>query len=168
MREVLCDGLNNLQFPCSSLTMNEHPQWWQFASRKGLIQVPRYNVISMMLVCFKHRGIDGRKQCLCCGIGFRVVVGHSTKASAVTISPHHCYFIDFLLLRVMLTDTMHSMDVPRDSGSLTRTFSFMSHVPGSCTCMSPIPFHMYFHFTVLGCRLVYAYHSVLCLLLLSR
>ena len=52
----------------------------------------------------------------------------------------HYYFIDFLSLRVTLVDAMRSMDIPRDPGSLTRTFSFISHVPGSCTCMSPIPF----------------------------
>ena len=76
--------------------------------------------------------------------------------------------LTFFLLRVTLADTVCSMDVPRDSGSLTRTFSFMSHVPGSCTCMSPIPFHMSFHFTVSDCRLIYAYISRLCLLLSTR
>ena len=71
--------------------------------------------------------------------------------------------LTFFLLRVTLADAMRSMDVPCNSSSLTRTFSFMSHVPGSCTRMSPILFHMSFHFTVLDCWLVYAYISRLCL-----
>ena len=39
---------------------------------------------------------------------------------------------------------MCSMDVPRDSGSLTCTSPIMSHAFGSCTCMFPIPYHMPF------------------------
>ena len=79
------------------------------------------------------------------------------------VSPHRYYFVDFLLLRVMLADAMRSMDVPRDSGLLTHTFSFMSRVPGSCTCMSPVPFHVPFLLYCFGLstRLCLPFHLML-------
>ena len=47
-------------------------------------------------------------------------------------------------------------------------FPSVSHVLSLCTCMFPFLFHMFSYFPVLDCRLVYAYRSVLRLLLLSR
>ena len=64
---------------------------------------------------------------------------------------------DFVpLFEITLMDAMRSTDVSvsRVSGLLTHTF--------------PFPFHVFLYFTVTNCRLVYAYHSVLCLPVMAR
>ena len=40
-------------------------------------------------------------------------------------------------------------------------FAYLSRVTGPLTCMFPFPFHVSLYFTIVDCRLVYAYHSVL-------
>ena len=72
-----------------------------------------------------------------------------------------CYDFTVLLtlfpfFEIKLTDTMRSTDVST------------SRVSGSHTRMFPFPFHMSLYFTVMDCRLVYAYHSVLRLPVTAR
>ena len=64
---------------------------------------------------------------------------------------------DFVpLFEITLTDAVRSTDVS------------ISRVSGSLTCTFPLPFHVFLHFTVTDCRLVYAYCSVLRLLVMAH
>ena len=60
---------------------------------------------------------------------------------------------------------MCSMDVSASRATRSRTCHVLT---GSLTRVFPFPFHMSLYFTIMDCRLVYAYLSILCLPITTR
>ena len=67
------------------------------------------------------------------------------------------FFLYELRLRTLCAQWTYHMIPAR----LLICFLSLSHVLGSCTCMFLVLFYMFSRFTVLDCRLIYAYRSVL-------